>query len=86
MNKEHIIQQDIILDTCILQYLGNKNLQEDLDTYLRELISRGFLLTISEISIAELLTNLNKHSKSMLYLQLLSPNINLINEVFNMRK
>lgn len=173
--------QNVILDTCILQYFSNKNIQIELDRYLLDLIDRKFTFYISEISIAELLTNLNKpkeaqglkilslferylveqntliasaqlssiynqvginnidlskiesarislsdrilgatailngaliltaniqdfpnpyfipveehlliynnkHGKSMLYLQLLSPNINLINKVFNTRK
>jgi len=173
--------QNIILDTCILQYSNKKNIQNELSEYLQDLIERKFDLYISEISIAELLTNLtrenedegaktisyfkkytveqntliasaqlssiynkvginnldiskvdgghinlsdkiigatailngaliltaniqdfpnpyfipveehlliyrNKHGKSMLYLQLLSPNIMLINKVFNRRK
>jgi predicted nucleic acid-binding protein len=49
-------KQDIILDTCILQYLSKKQVSKELLTYLFDLISRGFGLSISEISICELLS------------------------------
>lgn len=52
--------QDIILDTCILQYFGNKHLAYKLKIYLIGLIGRRFDLAISEVTIAELLCNLSK--------------------------
>jgi len=59
-NVDTAIVQNVILDTCILQYFSNKNIQIALDKYLLDLINRKFTFYISEISIAELLTNLNK--------------------------
>ncbi|KKP48282.1 MAG: hypothetical protein UR39_C0001G0077 [Candidatus Woesebacteria bacterium GW2011_GWA1_33_30] len=47
--------QNIILDTCILQYLSNKYLKGELGKYLLSLVGRGFGLAISDISISELL-------------------------------
>lgn len=49
--------QNIILDTCILQYTGDKKIIAELLPYLLELTKRGFGLAISDISIQELLTN-----------------------------
>lgn len=48
--------QHILLDTCILQYLSNKQLGEQLIPYLVALQERKFILAISEISIYELLS------------------------------
>lgn len=48
--------QDIILDSCILQYIGNKQILGELLAYLLELVERGFGLTISEVSYFELLS------------------------------
>jgi len=49
--------QNIILDTCILQYLNDKKISAQLISYLASLIKKGFSLAISDISIQELLTN-----------------------------
>lgn len=47
--------QNIILDTCILQYLSNTHIKPELNQYISELINRGFGPAISDISISELL-------------------------------
>lgn len=49
--------QNIILDTCILQYISDKKISAQLISYLASLIKKGFSLAISDISIQELLTN-----------------------------
>ncbi len=55
-STDNPIKQNIILDTCILQYLGDRHISLELNTYLLDLISRGFDFAISDISIQELLT------------------------------
>jgi predicted nucleic acid-binding protein len=50
-------KQDIILDTCILQYISNKKISGQLISYLASLVKKDFNLAISDISIQELLTN-----------------------------
>jgi predicted nucleic acid-binding protein len=47
--------QNIILDTCVLQYLSDKYMSLELLKFLLDLIQRGFGLAISDISIFELL-------------------------------
>lgn len=47
--------QNIILDTCILQYFSDKYISSELRTYLIDLLGRGFGLAISDVSIMELL-------------------------------
>lgn len=47
--------QNIILDTNILQYLSNRYIKNELNSYLLDLVARGFGLAISDISIVELL-------------------------------
>jgi len=49
-------KQDIILDTCILQYFSKKQVSKELRAYLSDLMGRGFSLSISEISTCELLS------------------------------
>jgi predicted nucleic acid-binding protein len=51
--------QDIILDTCIIQYLGNENIAPRLKNYLVDLAGRGFNFAISEVTFAELLSNIS---------------------------
>lgn len=50
------IKQDIILDTCLLQYIGDKNIAKNLIDYLSELEGANFNLAISNISVCELLS------------------------------
>lgn len=58
-------QQDVILDTCILQYLGSsKGFGTELTSYLDELVSRGFGLTISDVSFYELLSGLSTQKET----------------------
>lgn len=47
--------QDIIFDTCILNYNGNPQIFPQLNTYYLDLLKRQFILAISEITIFELL-------------------------------
>lgn len=54
--KELTPRQNIILDTNILQYIGNKKIAPGLLVYLADLVNRGFGLAISEISCYELLS------------------------------
>lgn len=49
-------KQSIVLDTCLLLYLGNKNIKDELLKYLAELLGRGFDMAISEVTIFELLS------------------------------
>lgn len=51
--------QNIILDTCILQYLSDRYISQELKVYLLDLIARGFGLAFSDISIVELLQDAN---------------------------
>lgn len=60
MNDENTTNQpstqDVILDTCILQYIGNNKILGGMLAYLLDLVKRGFGLAISEISYFELLS------------------------------
>lgn len=53
---QQIPKQSIILDTCIVRYISNKFIGLNLITYLAELLSRGFDLSVSEVTIYELLS------------------------------
>ncbi|MHA1305138.1 MAG: type II toxin-antitoxin system VapC family toxin [Candidatus Heimdallarchaeaceae archaeon] len=55
--KSKQLIQNIILDTCILQYINDKKISTQLISYLGDLTKRGFGLAISDISIQELLTS-----------------------------
>lgn len=57
--EQSSLKQDLILDTCILGYLGDKILNPLILEYLTELIGRGFELAISEITCFELLSENN---------------------------
>ena len=54
-SKNQVPIQNIILDTNILQYLSNRYITNELNGYLLDLVTRGFGLGISDISITELL-------------------------------
>jgi len=54
-NEATNIFQDIIFDTCILNYNGNQQIFPQLNNYYLDLLNRKFILTISEITIFELL-------------------------------
>lgn len=59
MNEQsnpHIPQQNIILDTNILQYTGNKKFSVELILYLADLARRGFGFAISDVTYYELLS------------------------------
>lgn len=47
-------KQNIIFDSCIIQFAGNKYLSPHLGKYLRTLLESNFLFAISEISYFEL--------------------------------
>lgn len=53
------VKQQIILDTNILQYLGNKNIGAELLAYLLDLVKREFGLSISMISVYESLAGVS---------------------------
>jgi len=53
------LTQNIILDTCILQYFSDRYISVGLKTYLINLIGKGFGLAISDISVLELLQGAN---------------------------
>jgi predicted nucleic acid-binding protein len=55
--KETQPLQYIILDTCVVQYINDKKISKELILWLEGLISKGFGLAISDISVQELLTN-----------------------------
>lgn len=50
------VKQSVICDTNILQYLGNKHILLELTNYLLDLEKRKFTLSISIISLYELLS------------------------------
>lgn len=50
------LKRNILLDTCFLRYLNNKDIAAELIKYFLELINRGFEFAISEISIYEFLS------------------------------
>jgi predicted nucleic acid-binding protein len=55
--------QNIIIDTNILQYVGEKTTSTTIVPYLSDLLSRGFGLAISDISIYELLKGANANKE-----------------------
>ncbi|MDP3982500.1 MAG: PIN domain-containing protein [bacterium] len=55
--------QNIILDTNILQYSTSKGPKDQFIIYISELIERGFGLTISEITVYELLAGLSSEKE-----------------------
>ncbi len=48
--------QNIILDTNIIQYIGDRNIAAHLSQYFQDLIKKGFGFAISDISYYELLS------------------------------
>ncbi len=56
-------QQDIILDTNILFYLGDNNIKTNLLNYLLELGRRGFILSISKVTICELFSGIPRQKE-----------------------
>lgn len=58
-NQNNPVQSHILLDTCILQYLGNKDFGGELLAYLTSLVDQKHIFAISQISISELLANMN---------------------------
>lgn len=79
MDKQGKVQpkQDILLDTNILQYSGDKYASIVFVPYLQELLGRGFGLAISQISIYELLKGASvKMEREML------PILNLFQQYF----
>ena len=57
-------QQDIILDSNVIQYLGDSKISTELLKYLIELQSSNFILSISNISICELLSGTTKKQEA----------------------
>lgn len=66
MPSDEIPQQYLILDTCVVQYLGTKEIKEQLLNYLIEVESRGFHYAISDFSIYELLQGVSASKESEL--------------------
>lgn len=58
------VKQDIILDTCLLQYLSDQKISKELVDYLMELQGANFDLAISNISICELLSGTTKRQEA----------------------
>jgi len=56
VSQSTLPRQDIILDTCVLQYTSDKFIAVELQNYLIGLVKRGFELATSNISIFELLS------------------------------
>ncbi len=65
-------KQNIILDTCVLGYMGDKTLNPEIINFLGELTKRGFELAISEITCFELLSesSLTKETEGLSILAL----------------
>lgn len=60
MTDEIILRdQTIILDTCILQYLDDNSLRDDVFELLNKLITNNNILAISDYSVFELLRGAN---------------------------
>ena len=55
-NKPVLPIQYIILDTNIIQYIGDRHIGADLMQYLLDVVKRGFGFAISEVSTYELLS------------------------------
>lgn len=56
--------QDIILDSNILQYLGNKKISPEIISYMIEFQKNNFVLSISNISITELLSGTTRKQET----------------------
>lgn len=55
-NKSPQPTQNIILDTNIIQYIGDRNVAADLSQYFLNLVKKGFRFAISDVSYYELLS------------------------------
>lgn len=60
----------IIIDSNIIQYLGHKYLQMELDNYINTFVTKKILVAISQITIAEVFSGLPEQKETETLLRL----------------